>query len=125
MVVQKFQAAANKKRIIFLDYDGTLTTDRKLADFVRPSANVLSILNALSQLPNTFVYIISRRSRAHLEKWFAECNVGLSAEHGCFFKHPSSVTLPVPMMTSASTSSIESDVASANGGGIYILFCVV
>jgi trehalose 6-phosphate synthase/phosphatase len=35
-----------------------------------------------------YVYIISGRSRTHLDKWFAETGVGLSAEHGCFYRHP-------------------------------------
>ena len=84
-----------------------------MSDFVRPSANVVSILRALSQLPNTYVYILSGRSRKHLDQWFSSCGVGLSAEHGCFYKHPDSLhLLDVPMLSSLSVSSNDSFVGS-------------
>ena len=86
-IVQQFQNAKGNK-IIFLDYDGTLTSTHKLAVFAKPASSVLSLLSKLSLLPNVFVYIISGRSRTHLDKWFAETGVGLSAEHGCFYRHP-------------------------------------
>lgn len=37
------------------------------------------------------MYILSGRGRNHLDTWFGDCDVGLSAEHGCFYKHPAGV----------------------------------
>ncbi|PKK77860.1 hypothetical protein RhiirC2_731063 [Rhizophagus irregularis] len=84
------EAAKNskKKRVILLDYDGTLTADHKLPEFAGPSNNVLLTLKALQSKPNTCVYILSGRGREHLDKWFDSTGIGLSAEHGCFYKHP-------------------------------------
>jgi trehalose-phosphatase len=45
-------------------------------------------LRVLAAQPNTLVYILSGRARTHLDKWFEGTGVGLSAEHGCFLKHP-------------------------------------
>ncbi|KAJ3145866.1 Trehalose-6-P synthase/phosphatase complex synthase subunit [Geranomyces michiganensis] len=86
-VVEKFTKSTRRK-IIFLDYDGTLTTTHKLPEFAKPSSAVLDSLKRLTSMPDVYVYILSGRSRMHLDLWFAETGVGLSAEHGCFYKHP-------------------------------------
>ncbi|KAJ1977829.1 Trehalose-6-P synthase/phosphatase complex synthase subunit [Dimargaris xerosporica] len=75
-------------RLILLDYDGTLTQMHRLPEFARPSPHTLELVTALARLPNTFVYILSGRSRHHLDSWFGHTGVGLSAEHGCYYKHP-------------------------------------
>ena len=77
-----------KKKIVLLDYDGTLTASHKLPEFARPNSRIISTLKALNAVEGTHVYILSGRDRIHLDQWFAETNVGLSAEHGCFYKHP-------------------------------------
>jgi len=85
---------SQKKRVILLDYDGTLTPTHKLPEFAQPSPSVLDTLKRLCALPNTLVYIISGRDRTNLEKWFKDTGVGLSAEHGCFYRHPPSFVPP-------------------------------
>lgn len=87
MVVQKYNAAKGKK-IVLLDYDGTLTATHKLAEYAKPSAHILDMLRTLAAKKDTYVYVLSGRSRMHLERWFEGTGVGLSAEHGCFYKHP-------------------------------------
>ncbi|KAJ1551884.1 Trehalose-6-P synthase/phosphatase complex synthase subunit, partial [Cladochytrium tenue] len=86
-VLESF-SSAEKKRVIFLDYDGTLTQQHLLAEYAAPTKALQDSLRRLSEIPNVLVYILSGRSRYYLDKWFGECGVGLSAEHGCFFKHP-------------------------------------
>jgi len=88
-VIKSFKNSTGKK-VIFLDYDGTLTTSHKLAEFAQPSSPLLATLKVLSKMDNVYVYIISGRSRKYLDQWFAETNVGLGAEHGCFYRHPKS-----------------------------------
>ncbi|CAG8458650.1 2852_t:CDS:2 [Acaulospora morrowiae] len=83
------EAAKNaKRRVILLDYDGTLTSKRRLPEFANPSSSVLKILRELQSKPDTYIYILSGRGRMHLDQWFEGIGVGLSAEHGCFYKHP-------------------------------------
>ncbi|KAJ3282888.1 Trehalose-6-P synthase/phosphatase complex synthase subunit [Borealophlyctis nickersoniae] len=80
---------AQKKKVILLDYDGTLPTSHKSPiRYVEPSSAILNKLKQLTSLPNTYVYILSGRSRTHLDRWFKDAGVGLSAEHGCFYRHP-------------------------------------
>jgi trehalose 6-phosphate synthase/phosphatase len=82
-----FQKA--KKRLILLDYDGTLknfvaTPDPALA---APSPSLMSLLAALAQLPDTTLAVISGRPRAALESWFAPLpSLTLAAEHGAWLK---------------------------------------
>ncbi|CAG8722531.1 7619_t:CDS:2, partial [Dentiscutata heterogama] len=83
--------ASKKKRIILLDYDGTLTSTHKLAEYANPSSHIVSILKTLQSKPNTYVYILSGRGRTHLDQWFESTGIGLSSEHGCFYKHPKSL----------------------------------
>ena len=76
---------ANKK-IIFLDYDGTLVVFNEKPHLAIPDANLLQLIDALCALPNTDVAIVSGRDQAFLDKWFASLPVTLVAEHGHFIK---------------------------------------
>lgn len=70
---------------------GTLTHPHKLPEFAKPSSKVLSVLKRLASQENTYVYILSGRCRHHLDEWFESTGCGLSAEHGCYYKHPASL----------------------------------
>ncbi|GMH43259.1 hypothetical protein BSKO_11181 [Bryopsis sp. KO-2023] len=79
----------SNKRVFFLDYDGTLVPSSSLNP--APSKKVLTVLQALCSDPKNMVYIISGRSRKELGKWFSEVeNLGLSAEHGFFYRRADS-----------------------------------
>ncbi|KAG0063575.1 Trehalose-6-P synthase/phosphatase complex synthase subunit [Podila epicladia] len=80
-----------RNKVFFFDYDGTLTATHKIPEFANPASHIIHNLQALAAQPNTFVYILSGRGRQHLDTWFGDCDVGLSAEHGCFYKHPAGV----------------------------------
>lgn len=87
-VVSVFRQA-KKKKVFLLDYDGTLTALQNMLEFATPSKSLLDLLKKLASMPDVFVYILSGRPRQFLDKWFGETGVGLCAEHGCFYKHPS------------------------------------
>ncbi|KAG0246702.1 glycosyltransferase family 20-domain-containing protein [Mortierella sp. GBAus27b] len=107
------QARNNSKRnkLVFFDYDGTLTTTHKLPEFANPASHIIDNLRALTAQPNTLVYILSGRDRRHLDAWFKDCNVGLSAEHGCFYKHPESVAKVIQQNRSEAPLSESQDPA--------------
>ena len=110
-----------------LDYDGTLTIDRNISELSKPSSKTLSSLTALSSLPNTYVYILSSRTRSDLENLFPDCRVGFSAEHGCFYRHPANTSLspPLDMSRSQSVESRDSELSSTvkvrTSDGWYVL----
>jgi len=78
--------AASQRRILFLDYDGTLSPFREPPDTAVPGAILLAILNTLVEDPRNSLVIISGRHRALLEKWFGTLSIGIVAEHGAWIK---------------------------------------
>lgn len=115
--VQTKYKQAKSKKLILLDYDGTLTTTHKLPEFAKPSQTVLDHLKTLASQPDTYVYILSGRGRKHLDAWFDSTGVGLSAEHGCFYKHPASIRDKV----SPSKSSSDGKLIKEEDGKWYCL----
>lgn len=79
-----FRAA--KKRVLFLDYDGTLVPLAKTPDLAPPDPDILRILRRLSRMAGTQVYVISGRGRFVLDEWFGDLDIGLIAEHGIWIR---------------------------------------
>lgn len=78
----------SKSRLILLDYDGTLRSfisshDPKKA---APSKQLKSLVEKLSNLPNTHLCILSGRPRDVLESWFGDLDISIAAEHGAWIK---------------------------------------
>jgi trehalose 6-phosphate synthase/phosphatase len=71
-----------KKRLLLLDYDGTLTGFHVNHQKAVPSDEVLDALERLSQDPSNHVAIISGRPPDFLEKHFGHFEIDLIAEHG-------------------------------------------
>ncbi|HSX15694.1 MAG TPA: bifunctional alpha,alpha-trehalose-phosphate synthase (UDP-forming)/trehalose-phosphatase [Candidatus Saccharimonadales bacterium] len=74
------------KRLLLLDYDGTLRAfvDEPMA--AKPTAPVLKLLKRLGANPANEVVIVSGRSRQNMADWFGHLPVALSAEHGAYFR---------------------------------------
>jgi len=82
-----FSAYRNtEKRILFLDYDGTLVPFSRLPDACILDKGVKQILLNLLSDPKNTIYIISGRTREFLSRQFDGIHIGLIAEHGFFFK---------------------------------------
>ncbi|HVW95566.1 MAG TPA: bifunctional alpha,alpha-trehalose-phosphate synthase (UDP-forming)/trehalose-phosphatase [Mucilaginibacter sp.] len=75
------------KRLLLLDYDGTLVPFSKSPELAAPSDNILQVLKELSRQAQNAVYIVSGRDSAALEKWLGHLPVGLVAEHGAKIRH--------------------------------------
>ncbi|CAO3615110.1 unnamed protein product [Cunninghamella echinulata] len=115
-VIQKYKGSKMGK-LILLDYDGTLTTTHKLPEFAKPSPKILEQLKTLSAQPDTYVYILSGRGRQHLDSWFENTGIGLSSEHGCFYKHPLKIRDKVNPVASSSDGKL----VKAEDGNWYCL----
>ncbi|MCH9631957.1 MAG: hypothetical protein S4CHLAM6_02790 [Chlamydiae bacterium] len=81
------KAQESSKRIIILDYDGTLREITSLPTKATPTDEILQLLRNLSSLKNTEVHIVSGRDAKTLQAWLGDLPISLSAEHG--FKHKS------------------------------------
>ena len=76
------------KRLLFLDYDGTLVPFTQRPQTAKPGDTVLSLLGELSADPLNTVVIISGRDRFTLQKWLGHLPLRLVAEHGVWFREP-------------------------------------
>ncbi len=77
-VIRSFREA--NKRLLFLDYDGTLSAFRPKPEQAKPTARVLTLLRNLSELST--VVLSTGRTRPVLERWFGHLPIGYIAEHG-------------------------------------------
>ena len=82
--MRQFKAA--RRRVLFLDYDGTLTPLSRYPAMAQPDDARLSLLNRLAAEPENQVVIISGRDRPTLEHWFGTLPIGMVAEHGAWIK---------------------------------------
>jgi trehalose 6-phosphate synthase/phosphatase len=74
------------QRLILLDYDGTLVGFHPNPQRAEPDQELRQLLQALTELPNTRVVIISGRDRQTLEKWLGHLSVDFIAEHGVWLR---------------------------------------
>ena len=79
-VIKEFNAA--KKRLIFLDYDGTLTNFHSDPQKAKPDTSLYEILDNISELENTDMFLISGRDKNTFGKWFLHKKYNMIVEHG-------------------------------------------
>jgi trehalose 6-phosphate synthase/phosphatase len=76
------------KRLLLLDYDGTLSPLERLPRLAKPSQEVLNLLLSLTKDKRNRIMLVSGRPRAVLDEWFPGLTIGMVAEHGGFYKLP-------------------------------------
>jgi trehalose 6-phosphate synthase/phosphatase len=86
--------ASSQKRILFLDYDGTLSPFKERPETAVPGAILLAILNTLAEDSRNNLVIVSGRHRDLLHKWFGSLNIGIVAEHGAWIREKDKDWLP-------------------------------
>lgn len=83
-LMAEFESA--DKRLIFLDYDGTLTPFSANPQMARPDEKLLKLLKNLAGDPSMKVVVMSGRDQTTLENWLGSLPIGLVAEHGAWTK---------------------------------------
>lgn len=84
IIKKKYDKA--KKRLLVLDYDGTLSTFVKNPEDATPTERTLQLLKNMESDKRNKVVINSGRNHEVLDKWFEGINLDLAAEHGAFYK---------------------------------------
>ncbi len=79
-VVRRIREAP--KRVLMLDYDGTMVSFVGLPELAVPGDQLRDLLQRLAGLPGMTVHVVSGRKREQLAKWLGDLPVGLHAEHG-------------------------------------------
>lgn len=85
-ITLKRKYSASKDRLLFLDYDGTLVPFVRNPADAHPGKKLISLLTQFSESGRTEVQLISGRPKEILSQWLDGLRVGLSAEHGMFYK---------------------------------------
>jgi trehalose 6-phosphate synthase/phosphatase len=75
-----------EKRLIILDYDGTLVPFRSRPRKAAPDRELIDLLSALAVDPANDVVVASGRTRKVMNDWFGSLNVSLMACHGAWLK---------------------------------------
>ncbi len=79
---------AAPRRVLLLDYDGTLVPFAPRPPLAAPDAALLELLRRLAAVPGTEVHLVSGRRRTDLQRWFGDLPIGLHAEHGLWSRWP-------------------------------------
>jgi trehalose 6-phosphate synthase/phosphatase len=81
--------AGAERRLLLLDYDGTLVPFAGLPQMAKPTEEILRILKSLSKDQKTEIILISGRDKDTLQNWFGTLDLRLIAEHGAWIKEKS------------------------------------
>jgi trehalose 6-phosphate synthase/phosphatase len=76
----------SKKRLLLLDYDGTLVSFTGRPEKAGPDKKVMNLLGKLTAEPNNELVIISGRDKETLNDWLGDLSVSLIAEHGAWLR---------------------------------------
>ena len=71
-----------KKRLLLLDYDGTLVSFASLPLEAKPGRHLIELLESLAGKEENDVYIISGRESTALESWIGHIPLNIISEHG-------------------------------------------
>ena len=82
----KEQYDAAKKRLIVLDYDGTLVGFENRPEDAKPTSELMNILRDLSADKRNHVVISSGRDHYVLDSWLGSLPISFAAEHGALYK---------------------------------------
>jgi trehalose 6-phosphate synthase/phosphatase len=78
------------RRLLLLDYDGTLVPLAKRPALARPGDGILRLLARLTEGDGNTVVLVSGRDKETLSSWFGSLPIHLVAEHGMWRKAPGS-----------------------------------
>ena len=76
----------SKKRLLLLDYDGTLVGFKGKPAQAGPDDEIMNLLRSLSANKKNNIVIISGRDKITLDEWLGSLDVSLVAEHGAWIK---------------------------------------
>ena len=79
----------SNKKLIILDYDGTLVDFKDKPELALPNDNLIDILNNLTKIRGLDIAIVSGRDKLFLEDNLGKLNISIIAEHGHFYKKKS------------------------------------
>jgi trehalose 6-phosphate synthase/phosphatase len=83
-IIRDYNSA--EKRLLLLDYDGTLVKFHSKPQDAGPDTEVIELLKKLEGIPNSELVIISGRDKQTISNWLGFLDIILIAEHGAWIK---------------------------------------
>jgi len=83
-LINDFRVA--KKRLLALDYDGTLVPLDQTPELAQPTLAAYELLRRLARQPGTCVAVFSGRDRDTIDGWFGAMDISLIAENGAWIR---------------------------------------
>ena len=80
IITKEYRTA--KKRLLFIDYDGTLAGFKNDPQKAAPDEELYALLDAISSVENTDMFLISGRDKDTFTKWFLHKEYSMIVEHG-------------------------------------------
>jgi trehalose 6-phosphate synthase/phosphatase len=84
VLTEKYRSAS--RRLVLLDYDGTLVNFATIPEHATPTQNLLDILLRLIDSPHTRVIVITGRAQQEIDKFLGHLPITIIAEHGAMIK---------------------------------------
>jgi trehalose 6-phosphate synthase/phosphatase len=75
-----------QRRLLLIDYDGTLVPFARRPEAAKPSPGLLNILSRIAHHRGTELVLVSGRPRDNLASWFTDPAISIIAEHGAWIK---------------------------------------
>ncbi len=97
-----------EKRILFLDYDGTLTGFKNNPRHAKPDQSLFDLLDKLAGNPKNRLVLISGRDKDTFQEWFGNKQYTLVVEHGVWFWEPGSEWMMIEPLDDSWKPSIRS-----------------
>ncbi len=85
-LVKQYQEA--KRRLIFLDYDGTIRRFTRRPSEAEPDEQLIDMLRRLAADDRNEVVVISGRDKEILDDWLGDVEVSIAAGHGIWIRRP-------------------------------------
>jgi trehalose 6-phosphate synthase/phosphatase len=89
-----------RRRIIFLDYDGTLVGFKTSVELASPDEELIRLLKELSSDQETRLVIVSGRAPRNLDIWLGSLDIDIISEHGAWTKTRHNSWMSVPGLNS-------------------------
>ncbi|NRR90688.1 bifunctional alpha,alpha-trehalose-phosphate synthase (UDP-forming)/trehalose-phosphatase [Winogradskyella undariae] len=83
-IVENFKKA--KKRLILLDYDGTLVGFKDNPQDAKPDEKLFALLDKFQNQEDTKLCLISGRDKATFEQWYGQKDYDLITDHGVWMR---------------------------------------
>lgn len=96
------------KRMIFLDYDGTLVGFQSIPQQAKPDTELKRLLFKLVEDPKNTVVIVSGRDRHTLENWLGDLRLHMIAAHGLWRREPDGEWIMTTTLDNSWKAKVES-----------------